>query len=58
MVNNIDRNQNESFVLTLAQFGERVQYDILPTKMLGTYDYTITDTNGKEVEIGLAEITE
>ena len=56
MQNNIDSLVDESFILTLTPFGERVRYNITPTVILGTYSYDIKDVNGKIVELGLAEI--
>lgn len=58
MVSNLDREINPFFVLTLQDFGDRKRYNITPTSMAGTYDYTIEDSLGNVYEIGLAEITE
>ena len=58
LINNIDRDAKQSFVLSLSDYGDRKSYTITPTQITGTYDYTIKDDAGNVFEIGLAEITE
>ena len=57
MQSQVESTINESFVLSLSEFGERVSFSITPTTIEGSYRYSITDSNGKIMESGRAEIT-